>query len=140
VAPSFDAFWALGFLEVGNLDSDLVLFKQFRADPEQFPLGTPSGRIEIFSSTIDGFGYEDCPGHPSWLEPAEWLRAPLDPSDPDTVCVHGNPNVLTFDRGTSKLAQACSGQHALVDVERWTGALPPIRAYDPPGLDPRPGL
>ena len=46
---------------------------------------------------------------------------PLDPADPDAMCVHGNPNVLTFDRGTSKLAQACSGQHALVEVERWTG-------------------
>jgi biotin/methionine sulfoxide reductase len=62
---------------------------------------------------------------------------PLDPSDPDTMCVHGNPNVLTFDRGTSKLAQACSGQHALVQVERWTGPLPPIRAYDPPRIERR---
>jgi hypothetical protein len=41
------------------------------------------------------------------------------------MCVHGNPNVLTFDRGTSKLAQGCSGQHALVQVERWTEPLPP---------------
>ena len=49
---------------------------------------------------------------------------PLDPADPDAMCVHGNPNVLTFDRGTSKLAQGCSGQHALVEVERWTGPLP----------------
>jgi len=46
--------------------------------------------------------------------------------------------VLTFDRGTAKLAQACSGQNALVEVERWTGALPPIRAYDPPAMERRP--
>ena len=59
------------------MDDDLVLFEQFRADPEGTPLGTPSGRIEIFSATIDGFGYADCPGHPTWLEPAEWLGAPL---------------------------------------------------------------
>jgi biotin/methionine sulfoxide reductase len=65
---------------------------------------------------------------------------PLDPADPDSMCVHGNPNVLTFDRGTSKLAQACSGQHCLVDVERWTGPVPPIRAYDPPPTERRPGL
>ena len=65
---------------------------------------------------------------------------PLDPADPDAMCVHGNPNVLTFDRGTSKLAQGCSGQHALVEVERWTGPLPPIRAYDPPAAEYRPGL
>ena len=65
---------------------------------------------------------------------------PLDPADPDAMCVHGNPNVLTFDRGTSKLAQGCSGQHALVEVERWTGPLPPIRAYDPPALERRGGV
>jgi biotin/methionine sulfoxide reductase len=57
---------------------------------------------------------------------------PLDPADPRSLCVHGNPNVLTFDRGTSSLAQGCSGQHALVEVERWVGELPPIRAYDTP--------
>jgi len=227
-APPFDEFWAAGFLELPEGDEDLVLFKQFRADPERAPLGTPSGKIEIFSATIDGFGYEDCPGHPTWLEPTEWLGAelagrfplhlvannptarlhsqldvggfsqstkvhgrepirvhpadaaargiqsgdtvrvfndrgsclagavvtdtvrprvvqlstgawydPLDPSDPASMCVHGNPNVLTFDRGTSKLAQGCSGQHALVQVERWTGPLPPIRAYDPPRIERR---
>ena len=226
--PPFDEFWAVGFLEVPGVDDDLVLFKQFRADPEGKPLGTPSGRIEIFSATIDGFGYADCPGHPTWLAPTEWLGAPLagryplhlvannptarlhsqldvgavsqatkvqgrepirihpvdaaaraiasgdvvrvfndrgsclagavvtdvvrprvvqlstgawydplDPADPDAMCVHGNPNVLTFDRGTSKLAQGCSGQHALVDVERWTGPLPPIRAYEPPPTERR---
>jgi len=51
------------------------LFAPFRADPEAAPLGTPSGRIEIFSEVIDGFGYDDCPGHPVWLPPQEWLGA-----------------------------------------------------------------
>src|SRR5439155_4148386 len=75
--PAFDDFWAAGFLEVPGADADLVLLEAFRADPERAPLGTPSGRIEIFSATIDKFGYEDCPGHPTWLEPAEWLGSPL---------------------------------------------------------------
>ena len=58
--------------------------------------------------------------------------------DPDDVgadrplCVHGNPNVLTRDAGTSSLAQGCSGQLSAVQLERYDGALPPIRAYDPP--------
>ena len=26
-----------------------------------------SGKIEIFSQRIAGFGYADCPGHPAWL-------------------------------------------------------------------------
>src|SRR5439155_10572470 len=25
----------------------------------------------------EGFGYADCPGHPTWLEPTEWLGAAL---------------------------------------------------------------
>ena len=41
--------------------------------PRRARLGTPSGRIELYSETIDGFGYDDCPGHPVWLEPDEWL-------------------------------------------------------------------
>lgn len=49
--------------------------RRFRDDPEAAPLGTPSGRLEIFSDTIDGFGYADCPGHPVWLPPSEWLGA-----------------------------------------------------------------
>lgn len=50
-----------------------TMFPPFRADPEAHPLETPSGKIEIFSETIEGFGYDDCPGHPVWLPPAEWL-------------------------------------------------------------------
>ena len=49
------------------------------------------------------------------------------------LCVHGNPNVLTRDVGTSGLAQGCTGQLTTVQVERFTGNLPPIQAYDPAG-------
>jgi biotin/methionine sulfoxide reductase len=52
-------------------------FDALRADAVENPIPTPSGRIEIFSETIDSFGYDDCPGHPAWLEPAEWLGSPL---------------------------------------------------------------
>ncbi len=45
----------------------------FRDDPEGAALSTPSGRIEIFSETVEGFGYADCHGHPIWLPPQEWL-------------------------------------------------------------------
>ena len=34
------------------------------ADPAGHPLRTPSGKIEIYSSTIAGFNEPDCPGHP----------------------------------------------------------------------------
>ena len=45
----------------------------FRENPEENKLNTPSGKIEIFSETIAGFKYDDCPGHPCWIEPFEWL-------------------------------------------------------------------
>ncbi len=57
---------------------------------------------------------------------------PEDPEDDKPLCVHGNPNVLTRDIGTSRLAQGCSGQLTTVQVERFTGNLPPIQAFDPP--------
>ncbi|MEE2033915.1 molybdopterin-dependent oxidoreductase, partial [Rhodococcus chondri] len=221
-APDYDEFLARGHVAMRTED-DLVLFSEFRSDPDKNPLTTPSGRIEIFSETIAGFGYDDCAGHPRWYEPEEWLggeRAatfplhlianqpatrfhsqldhgavsqaskvrgrepirlhpddaasrgiadgdavrvfndrgaclagavlddgllpgvvqlatgawydPLDPADPNSMCVHGNVNVLTPDVGTSRLSRGCTGQHVLVEVERFDGTLPPIRAYDPP--------
>ena len=65
------------------------------------------------------------------LSTGAWFD-PLDPLSDDVFCVHGNPNVLTRDQGSSKLAQGCTGQHALVQLERWDAPLPPIHAYDPP--------
>jgi biotin/methionine sulfoxide reductase len=52
-----------------------TFFAPFRDDPNTHALGTPSGKIEIFSETIADFGYDDCPGHPVWLPPEEWLGA-----------------------------------------------------------------
>ncbi|MFZ3118253.1 MAG: molybdopterin-dependent oxidoreductase [Variovorax sp.] len=50
------------------------------------------------------------------------------------MCAHGNPNVLTRDIGTSSLAQGCAGQLTTVQIERYDGPLPPIRAFDPPAV------
>jgi biotin/methionine sulfoxide reductase len=58
-----------------------------------------------------------------------------DPDDPEAekpLCVHGNPNVLTRDVGTSRLAQGCTGQLSLVEIERYDRPPPPVRAFDPP--------
>ena len=64
-------------LPVRGADFASVPFADFRADPVSAPLSTPSGRIEIFSETIAGFGYTECPGHPYWQAPDEWLGADL---------------------------------------------------------------
>ncbi len=221
--PDFDAFWAAGELVLPTLPWDGGIVRAFRGDPVQRKLPTPTGRVEIASATIAGFGYDDCPGHPVWLPPREGAGSPLmaeyplhlvanqpatrlhsqldfgatsvaskikgrepvrmhpadaaargiadgdvvrlfnhrgaclagavltravrpgvvqlatgawyDPLDPaadNPLCVHGNPNVLTRDAGTSRLAQACTGQLSIVQIERHDGPLPPIRAFDPP--------
>ena len=59
----------------------------------------------------------------------------FDPSDPGqahSLEKHGNPNVLTPDRGTSRLAQSPTCNSTLVQVSRFTGAVPPVTAFDPP--------
>ena len=221
VVPPFEEFWSGGPLRLPVVDGDQVLLGDFRADPDGHPLTTPSGRIEIFSTDIAGFGYDDCPGHPVWREPEEWLGGPaaaryplhlvanqprvrlhsqldvgehsrkskiagrepvrmhpddaaargLHDGDPVRVfndrgsclaglaisadvrpgvvqlstgawydrvphdprhCRHGNPHVLTADRPTSRLGQACAGQHALVEVEAFHGALPDLTVDGPP--------
>jgi len=221
--PDFDEFWRRGWVEMPAPARDYVLFEEFRHDPASHPLRTPSGKIEIYSETVASFGYDDCPPHPSWVPPAEWLGAPaasryplhlvsnqpadklhsqMDPGPvaqakkiagreplhihprdaaqrgladgaiarvfndrgaclagvridegllPGTVMMAtgawfdvsadglelgGNPNVLSFDAGTSRLTQGSSALSALVEVEAWAGEAPPSRAYRPPRIVP----
>lgn len=224
-APGFDDFWQDGMVTFSEPAKAHVLFEKFRRDPDAHRLGTPSGRIEIYSERVAGFGYDDCPGHPVWLAPKEWLGTaqngrfplhmlssqpatrlhsqydngslardskirgrepirlhpkdaaergisdgdvvrvfndrgaclagavlsdalrpgvvqlatgawydPLDPCEPNTLDKHSNPNVLTADRGTSRLSQGCSAQSCLVQIERYDKDLPPITAFDPPEI------
>jgi len=57
---------------------------------------------------------------------------PLEPGVIGSLDKHGNPNVLTLDKGTSQLAQGCSAQTALVEVEKYTDQLPEVTAFVPP--------
>lgn len=77
--PEFDEFWSSDHIEIPVIDDRQVLHAAFRQDPTAHPLPTPSGKIEIYSERIASFGYDDCPGHPTWLEPREWLGT----GDPD---------------------------------------------------------
>ena len=65
---------------------------------------------------------------------------PLEPGEPGSLDVHGNPNVLTRDVGTSSLAQGPTAMSTLVEVEKFEGALPPIKVFTPPEVIPEEGL
>ena len=52
--------------------------------------------------------------------------------DPEGMCRAGNPNALTRDRGTSKLAQGPSAHTCLVDIELFEGVAPRVESYDQP--------
>ncbi|CAM5585654.1 biotin/methionine sulfoxide reductase [Aquamicrobium terrae] len=50
--------------------------------------------------------------------------------------VHGNPNALTLDKGTSGMAQGNIAHTTLVRIERWAGPLPALSVDHPPaGID-----
>ncbi|TPJ73736.1 molybdopterin guanine dinucleotide-containing S/N-oxide reductase [Mesorhizobium sp. B2-7-1] len=61
----------------------------------------------------------------AWFDPGR-------PGEPEGLEKHGNPNVLTPDRGTSRLAQSPTCNSTLVQVSRFTGPVPPVTAFDPP--------
>ena len=63
---------------------------------------------------------------------------PLIPGKTGSLDVHGNPNVLTIDKGTSKLAQGPSAMSALVEVELFKDDLPPIKIFTPPEVQDEP--
>lgn len=221
--PDFESFWKDGLARFDLAQTPKPLLQAFRLDPKANPLPTPSGRIEVFSETVAAFGYDDCPGHPTWIAPREWLGAadraadalhlisnqpasrlhgqmdngavsratkiqgrepasfnpadarargitagslvrlfnergaclvgavisgdvapgvvqlatgawfnPEEPGKPGSLDLHGNPNILTCDTGTSQLAQGPAAHSALVRAEPVAGAQKAVTAFDPP--------
>ena len=70
--PDFDAFWAEGAASVPTRPGYTYL-DTYRTDPAAHPLATESGRIVLYSRELEGLKLDDCPPHPAWMEPAEWL-------------------------------------------------------------------
>ncbi len=68
------------------------------------------------------------------IEEGAWY-SPLNGGEPGTLCTYGDPNVLTLDIGTSKLAQATSAHTALVEIEKYTGVLPEVTGFKGPIID-----
>ena len=48
------------------------------------------------------------------------------------MCVHGDVNVLTIDKGASKLAQGNISHTALVNIEKFTGNAPKVKVFSKP--------
>ena len=71
----FEEFWEKGEITLPTpaAANSWVRHADFRADPVKNPLHTPSGRIEMYSATIEKMNLPDCPPMPKWLEPAEYL-------------------------------------------------------------------
>ena len=70
--PDYDELVANGYSRTPPREDQHVMLADFRADPAAHPLQTPSGRIELFSEKIAGFGHADCHGHATWNPPDEW--------------------------------------------------------------------
>ena len=62
----------------------------------------------------------------AWYDPVD--------GDEGALCAHGNANILTHDRGTSKLSQGPSTGTNMVEIELWKEPLPPLRAFEPPAM------
>ncbi len=73
--PSFEEFWKRGYVTFPVTEDSrrYNYFGDFRRNPIINPLGTESGKIEIYSEKIASYKYDDCPAHPTWMEPDEWL-------------------------------------------------------------------
>jgi biotin/methionine sulfoxide reductase len=110
--PGFQQFWAEGFVELPPPGRDYVLFEDFRRDPEGHPLKTPSGRIEIVSDAVAAFEYADCPPHPAWVPPAEWLGSAAAQRWPMHLVTHQPASRLhsQMDPGPVARAQKIAGR------------------------------
>lgn len=73
IMPGFDEFWQQNVFHIEPGPQMPPMCSELRADPKNNKIKTPSGKIELYSETIASFEYVDCPGHPVWLEPYEWL-------------------------------------------------------------------
>ena len=69
--PDWDEFINGNIIELKDPSPSQVFMAEFRAYPDAHPLPTPSGRIELFSERIAGFGLDDCPGHATWFPPRD---------------------------------------------------------------------
>lgn len=89
--PDFDTFWESGGYHEFPVEAaagQWVRHADFREDPDIEALGTPSGRIELYSNTVAGFGYDGILGHAQWIAPTEWLGEGAEAGDLHLISQH----------------------------------------------------
>jgi biotin/methionine sulfoxide reductase len=64
------------------------------------------------------------------LSTGAWLD--LRTIDGKLICIHGNPNMVTLDKGSTHLSQGNIAHTTVVRVSKWTKALPEISVFDQP--------
>lgn len=91
IIPKFEQFWddnkPITF-KATEKAKKWVRYEDFRNDPLLNPLGTPSGKIEIYSDVIDKMNYDDCKGYPTWMEPIEFAGSVTDEAPLALVTPH----------------------------------------------------
>lgn len=71
----FEEFWEKGYVQL-EIPEDMrrwVRHGDFYNDPENNPLHTVSGKIELYCQTFADYDIPDCPPIPKFMEPAEYL-------------------------------------------------------------------
>ncbi|MEJ2026593.1 MAG: hypothetical protein P8X52_03770 [Limibacillus sp.] len=56
----------------------------------------------------------------------------MEPGRSGSLEKHGNPNVLTHDRRTSRLTQGPAAHSTLIEIERFEDEPPPVTAFEAP--------
>jgi anaerobic dimethyl sulfoxide reductase subunit A len=74
--PSYEDFKEVGIFKVAN-GQPFVAFADFRADPEGHPLGTATGKIEIYSPVLAALNNEEIPAIPKYIPEWEGVSDPL---------------------------------------------------------------
>ncbi len=64
--PDWEEFISGDVINVPDPSPNQVFLADYRRDPVEHKLSTPSGRIELFSETIESFNLPDCRGHAHW--------------------------------------------------------------------------
>ncbi|MEM1160669.1 MAG: molybdopterin dinucleotide binding domain-containing protein, partial [Pseudomonadota bacterium] len=108
--PSLEGLRKEETISLPDNEREPILLEDFRTDPAAHPLRTPTGKIEVFSEEIAGFGYDDCPPHPTFLKPYEWLG---DAADDELHLISNQPKTRLhsqFDPGRVSVASKIKGR------------------------------